>query len=77
MADKFSIEMGDRPRPGRNTPYGGYGVVHATGCSDLIDPEPVGDDWRKGVAELGDGWEEEVADGTIKLAPCANALDKS
>lgn len=66
---KFEIEMDDKVDRK-------YGVVHAAGCRDLVDPEPVGDDWRVGVANLGTDWEMDVEDGAVKLAPCAQKIDR-
>lgn len=48
-----------------------YGTVHKAGCRDLRDPEPIGDDWRAGVSDLGSDWAMDVEDDLIRLAPCA------
>ena len=64
---QYAIEM-EQDTAGRR---GRYGVVHVATCSNLIDPEPVGEDWRAGVASLGTDWEYEVEEGLVNLAPCA------
>lgn len=69
IVSKFSIEMDDRDSSK-------YCVVHATGCKDLRDPEPLGDDWREGVVNLGSWQQEDVDDNAVPLAPCARAIDK-
>lgn len=61
---EFAIEM-DGSNPQR------YGIVHVMGCRDLRDPEPLGPDWVTGVAGLGTDWEDDVAEGLIRVAPCA------
>lgn len=72
MSYQFAIEM-EQDAPGR---CNRYGVVHAADCSDLIDPETVGTDWRAGVSDLGTDWELDVADGAVRLAPCAKKLER-
>ncbi|WP_440312743.1 hypothetical protein [Leucobacter chromiireducens] len=64
MRTQFTIEMDDADADR-------YGIVHLTGCRHLLDPEPLGSDWRAGVAALGTDWELEVVDGAVRLAPCA------
>ena len=66
---KFEIEMYEDVTSERSRKA--YGTVHKAGCRDLRDPEPVGDDWRTGVADLGTDWAMDVEDGLIRLAPCA------
>lgn len=58
----------------QDLPSSKYGVVHATGCRDLRDPENVGSDWKTGVADLGTDWAMDIEDGMVKLAPCASKV---
>lgn len=69
MATQFVIEMDD-------VDADRYGVVHRAGCRHLVDPEPLGADWRAGVAELGTDWELEAADHAIRVASCARRVKR-
>lgn len=65
---QYAIEMFDGTTERQRR---AYGVVHRAGCRDLRDPEPVGTDWREGVANLGTDWAMDVDDDLVTLAPCA------
>lgn len=69
---RYAIEMEQDTASRR----GRYGRVHVDTCRNLIDPEPVGEDWREGVAYLGSDWEYEVQGGLVNLAPCARKAEE-
>lgn len=69
MTQQFAIEMDD-------VDADRYGVVHLAGCQHLVDPEPLGADWRAGVAALGTDWELEVADDAVRVASCARRVKR-
>lgn len=66
---EFAVELGERK----------YGQIHAAGCRDLEDGEPVGTDILKAHEEL---WPESGPFATLEdafktSAPCAKALYKA
>lgn len=64
----LAIEMND-------TSTAKYGVIHAAGCRDLRDPEPIGE--ASTIAEANQaaddttGWEYVPTGDGYRLAPCA------
>ncbi|SLC73260.1 Uncharacterised protein [Mycobacteroides abscessus subsp. massiliense] len=69
------IEFGNGSRAG-------YGSIHRSGCTDVVDPAPIGDaDSRSAAVALADEttcWAsnegECPADYGYKIAPCAALL---
>lgn len=50
-----------------------YGTVHLDTCGHLSSAEPVGDNWKMGVASLGVRWEDAVDSGLVRPARCVPA----
>lgn len=54
----------------------GYGHIHAEGCRDLRDPEPIGE--ADTIAEANrlanelTGWDDDGVDESYRFAPCAS-----
>ncbi len=66
---KFVIELDDSKYPTS------YGRVHASGCRDCSDPEPLGDTFEDVVANWP--WPEAAEDVTLALfMPCARKVLK-
>lgn len=70
----FAIELSDTGRS--------YGSIHAAGCRDLRDPEPVRVEAPATAAEIArgvedaTGWEFEDDDVRAAVKPCARKLMK-